>query len=125
MRTEQRMLIEREGVWVIILIFGALALFTGWFALLTGEEPPSILYMLAAIMGIVIFIYSIIEFHGEVKWSEYSFLVLPFLILIITIPLNWINGRELLPQSTASVINYLTIILLLGTILKKKQKRSI
>ena len=63
------------------------------------------------------------EFHGEVEgWYEYCFLVLPFLVLIVTIPLNWINSRELLPQSTASVINYLVIILLLGTILRKKRE---
>lgn len=107
----------------IILIFGALASFTGWFSLLTGEEPPSILHMFAVIMGIIAVTYSFKEFHGEVEgWYEYSFLVLPFLVLIVTIPLNWINSRELIPQSTASVINYLAIIILLGTILRKKQK---
>lgn len=116
--------VESIAVIILMTISIVLVFITAWFTLLTGQDTaPSILHAIAAIMGIVVFSYSLVKFYSMTNRLLYVTLLAPFVVIIVSILVNWINGRELLSQDTSSVIIYLSFILILCDNLKDMFKK--
>jgi hypothetical protein len=114
--------IENIAILIALSVFGVLAIIAGWYPFFTGQ-PLTVLHVVGTIMGIIIFMCSYLKFygHGKLKWWEYVLFSSPFIFLIIIVIYNYMgNMEELLSQETTSVLNYLTIVLLLGAILRQK-----